>query len=128
MKIRLLIFSGVFALLAASAVHAQTLSVEVPFAFSASGDKYPAGHYKLSPATGDRSIRIDGPENHRGFAVVITRLAAAIHTTPKDAHVVFDKVGEQYFLSEIWFPDQDGYDMHNTKVKHEHQVIDVPIK
>jgi|WetSurMetagenome_2_1015567.scaffolds.fasta_scaffold66612_3 hypothetical protein len=128
MKIRILVVAGTLALLAASAVYAQTLSVDVPFGFTAAGTQFPSGHYQFTPASGNRSVRIDGPENHKAIAQVLTRLAGAIHTTPKDAHVVFDKVETQYFLSEIWIPQQDGYDMYNTKAKHEHKVIDVPVQ
>jgi len=128
MKIRILVLAGTLALLTAAAVRAQSLSAEVPFGFTAATAQLPAGHYKFTPMPDGRSIRIDGSANNQAIVTVITRLAAAIHTTTNDAHVVFDKVDNQYFLSEIWVPGQDGYDTYTTKVKHEHHVINVPVK
>ena len=60
--------------------------------------------------------------------MVLTRTAGAIHNTPADAHLVFDKVGEAYTLSEIWFPGTDGYMLNILKEQHEHRVVDVPVK
>jgi hypothetical protein len=57
---------------------------------------------------------------------VQTRLGAAIHTTKQDSHIVFDKVGEVYTLSEVWIPGTDGWLLFSTKGKHEHKTIDVP--
>jgi hypothetical protein len=57
---------------------------------------------------------------------ILTLLGAAIHTSKQDAHIVFDKVGEVYTLSEIWIPGEDGLLLVATKGKHEHKTIDVP--
>ena len=59
---------------------------------------------------------------------VLTRLAAGIHTTKQDAHVVFDKVGDKYTLSEIWIPGIDGFVLNMIKETHEHKILNVPIK
>jgi hypothetical protein len=69
-----------------------------------------------------------GSSKETATGLVLTRMAAGIHTTPRDAHVVFDKVGDQYWLAEIWIPGEDGIDLHNTTLKHEHRIINVQVK
>jgi hypothetical protein len=49
-----------------------------------------------------------------------------MHTTPEDAHIVFDVVGDKHMLSEIWIPGEDGYLLLATKGKHGHKVINIP--
>jgi len=60
------------------------------------------------------------------YQLLKTRLAGGLYTTPKDAHVVFDKIGNAYVLSELWLPGEDGLLLHVTKEKHEHKVINSP--
>lgn len=40
-----------------------------------------------------------------------------------EPHIVFDKIGERYFLSEVWLPGADGYLLHATNEKHTHQHV-----
>jgi beta-xylosidase len=60
------------------------------------------------------------------MALIQTRIAAGIHTSAQDAHIVFDKVGNSYLLSEIWAPGIDGYMLNVTKEKHEHMIVNTP--
>ncbi len=57
----------------------------------------------------------------------MTRLSGEIHTTPQDAHLVFDKVGDTYLLSELWIPGEDGYLLQITKGAHEHIVLNIKL-
>jgi hypothetical protein len=127
MKTKLLIVS-MFLISAAAALYAQpTLRANIPFAFDVGGKQLPAGEYQFIPATAGDTVRV-ASDQESAMALILTRMAAGIHTTPNDAHVVFDKIGNQYFLSEIWIPGEDGYDLHNTTQKHEHRIINVPVK
>jgi hypothetical protein len=128
MKIRLLLTLSLFALLAITLAYGQSLKVSanIPFAFIASGKTLPAGAYQFFP-NADDPMKIVGPGKSAGVLVpVLTRLGAAIHTSKQDSHIVFDKVGEVYTLSEIWIPGTDGWLFASTKGKHEHKTIDVP--
>ena len=121
-------------LLMAASAYSQTaptmVRAKIPFPFSAAGKVLPAGQYEFTPDSGATAVRITGSD--KGAPAVLqlisTRLAAGIHTTREDAHVVFDKVGNDYTLSEIWIPGFDGYQLNAVKGTHEHAVIDVPIK
>jgi hypothetical protein len=82
------------------------LRANIPFAFTVGKKQLPAGEYKFI-SVNEGNIRVmSGKET--ALATVLTRLAAGIHTTPTDAHIVFDKEGDQYFLAEIWAPGIDG--------------------
>lgn len=127
MRTKVLGTACLFALLVVSASAQTTVRANIPFAFTAAGKVLPAGQYEFLRQANDTTIRVTGSaKGSSAVAMVVTRLAASIHTTPQDAHVVFDKVGEQHFLSEIWIPGVDGFLLYSTKGKHEHEVVDVP--
>ncbi|MCL5743400.1 MAG: hypothetical protein M1541_05655 [Acidobacteria bacterium] len=129
MKIRTLVSSSLLILLAVLFAYGQPMVVKarIPFAFTVEGKVLPAGQYEFTPNINSDAIRVVGSGKGTGaLAMVITMLSGAMHTTPQDAHIVFDKVGNTYTLSEIWEPTGDGYLVHATKGKHEHQVVNVP--
>ena len=101
------------------------LKAMIDFPFTAAGKVLPAGQYEFSRDTMAPVFRVQGEDKSFVMAPVLTRLSAAIHTTPGDAHLVFDKVGETYFLSEVWIPGEDGYLLHAEKGKHEHKVVNI---
>jgi hypothetical protein len=128
---RNLLLISLLTLLAALSVHAQsgTIRAKIPFAFSAAGKQLPAGQYDFASIPGGQSVKVASENGKNAVMVMIlTRTAGAIHSTPADAHVVFDKVGETYTLSELWLPGADGYMLHTMKGQHEHRVVDVPVK
>jgi hypothetical protein len=132
LKTKSLLLISLLALLAAPSIYAQanqTLRVDIPFGFNAAGKYYPAGHYEISPVSKDeQALNVVSPDGkNTGQVPVLTRTAGAIRTTP-EAHVVFDKFGERYVLSEVWYPAGDAYILNVTKERHEHRVINVPIE
>jgi hypothetical protein len=95
--------------------------------FNIEGKTLPAGQYEFFPDVQSSAMRVVGAgKGSSALAMIVTRMAAEIHTTPNDAHVVFDKVGDVYTLSEVWVPGQDGYMLNVTKGKHEHRTVNVP--
>ena len=79
------------------------LSANIPFDFSVSGKKLPAGKYWISralPSSGDTIVQIRSTDGHEN----ITRLTIPLNTlNPMDhGSLVFHRYGEEYFLSEIW--------------------------
>jgi hypothetical protein len=118
---------SLIALLAATLGYGQTMvRANIPFEFTVQGKVLPAGQYQLAREPGKDMIRISGTAKGAAIiAPVITRLSREVHTI-ENAHLVFDKVGETSFLSELWVPGQDGFLLHSTKGQHEHKVLDVP--
>jgi hypothetical protein len=128
-KTKILLTISMFALLATTfAYGAEPLAkASIPFQFMAAGKVLPAGEYEFASDVRTGVVRIvSTPRGSAAIAPIITRLGAGMHTTPVDAHLVFDKVGDTYTLSEIWVPNLDGFLLHATKGKHEHKIVDVP--
>jgi len=113
-------------LLSAALASAASMSIhaKVPFQFVLEGKTFPSGQYDFIEGTNSDTIRVASENgNPSGLAMVVTRLASAIHTTPHAGDVVFDEVGNKCFLSEVWFTGADGFLVHVTKGKHEHRTV-----
>ncbi len=120
----------VFALLAAVLSFGQGRTVataNIPFAFSVEGRTLPAGQYQFIRDANADTMSILGPTKAASALVpVLTRLAGGIHTTPQDAHIVFDVLGDVHTLSEVWASGDDGYLVHITKEQHQHRIVNAP--
>ena len=130
MRTKTVVLFSLLTLLTAGFVYGQSrlIKTSIPFAFNVEGKTLPAGQYEFVPDTESGSMRVV-PAAGKGpavLALVVTRMAGSIHTTPNDSHVVFDNVGDVLTLSEVWMPGQDGFMLYLTKGKHEHRVVNVP--
>ncbi len=129
MKTRILVTLTLLTLLVAAFALAQSLvsKANIPFAFIAAGKTLPAGQYNFTYDAGTNAFRVVGSaKGAEALMPIETRLAGAMHTTPADSHIVFDKVGDKYFLSEVWIVGEDGYLLYMTKGRHEHAIVNVP--
>lgn len=129
MRTRTLVVSSLLVLLVALFAFGQTMNLKakIPFAFTVAGKVLPAGQYAVTTGSNFETIEVRGSGAGAAAIVpVITRLGGALHTTPQDSHLVFDKVGDNYTLSEVWGLTGDGYLVFATKGKHEHAVVNVP--
>jgi hypothetical protein len=126
-KTKILVMAGVIGLLAASFGFAQVdqlIRVNVPFSFVVGKKALPAGEYNFAPNSLNEAIEVTPAKKGEigADAIVLTQLAAEVHNVG-GGHLVFDKVGDTYFLSEIWIPGFDGFLVNATKEKHTHRVI-----
>jgi hypothetical protein len=86
--------------------------VDIPFSFVVKqivkDNSMPAGIYEISsdPADSTHLTIRSNDGTHSTKVSVIERLAATGATQPK---IVFDKIGDANYLSEIHMPGQDGY-------------------
>jgi len=113
------------ALAASPAVaHAQDLLVvNAPFPFVAQGKTLPAGEYRVTLNENHQEVTITSPKGEATVALVSTRLASSNSPAQAD-RVAFDKVGNTYYLSELWFtPGEDGFLMYAAKEPHTHQAL-----
>ena len=92
---------------AGASAQAQTLqyklTVDIPFDFSVSGQKLPAGKYWIGRAhesIGDTVVQFQTTDMHS----VANRFSVPIITfkAKKTGELVFHRYGDQYFLSEVW--------------------------
>ncbi len=113
-----------------SAAYAQdVVTGNIPFKFMASGRQHDPGVYELRLADDEATVMLT-PEKAKGGSGTVmpveTRLAMpASAAKAEEARLVFDKVGDTYYLSEVWFPGLDGCATYMTKQKHTHEVIKV---
>ncbi len=125
MKTKILVTVSFLTLLAVVSASGQTtITADIPFQFTAAGKVLPSGQYQFIRDLNNSIIRVVGPKGASALVQVMTRLGAGIHTSPQDSHIVFDKVGENYTLSELWIPGYDGYVLNMMKGKHEHRTVD----
>jgi hypothetical protein len=98
------IFGALMTLIVASviavpAVHAQKiLSADVPFAFAVGSSQMPAGAYEVAQL-GDRATLIETADHHDK---VLGLYNYAGPSKVGENKLVFDKIGNSYFLREIW--------------------------
>jgi hypothetical protein len=117
---------AVMMIIAASvSANAQTLqyrlTVDIPFDFSAAGEKLPAGKYWIKRAQqsdGDMVVQISSTDGHSN----ITRLTIPLSANKpvKNGILVFNRYGNEYFLSEIWpAGGVTGRELHKSRAERE---------
>jgi hypothetical protein len=126
-KTKIMLTVSLMALLAVTSGYGQqfSLKAKIDFPFTVGSKVLPAGEYEFALDNSAEVFRVTGGGKNLTLASILTRTAGAMHTTPQDAHIVFDVVGDTHFLSEIWLPGADGYVLATTKGKHEHKVINI---
>lgn len=107
---------------------AQTGSVDtqttIPFAFTAGKQLYPAGTYTITYlSTNAQVMNLFKDGKHLVSMQVLTRLARQ-SPVPK-ASLVFDLVGRQHYLSEVWLPEVDGYQVSTRANVHKHEAVEM---
>jgi len=100
-----MIMLGMLLPLMATAVVAQTsqeLVANIPFNFTVCREQMPAGKYKVRPisSANPRALLI-ASEDNRSVEIVCTRDVQA-QKRAGAAKLIFNRYGDQYFLSELW--------------------------
>jgi hypothetical protein len=97
------------------------LRVDVPFAFVVGGRTMPAGSYQVTPQ-GQMELELRGSSGAPAVLTLVTRVAARPNASIPN-ELVFDKVGNQNILSEVWYEGEDGYVFAATKGPHTHTGV-----
>lgn len=108
MKTRKIHLAALFALilLIPALLHAQMaikqplFRVDVPFAFVVGGVHLPAGHYRVYHP-GDPYLVVIERDDGRARATVYVH-PSATSSDESSTKLVFNKYGDQYFLSQVW--------------------------
>ena len=96
---------------------AHRVEAKIPFEFAVSGKAFPEGAYVVSrDLSGPLKIAsLDG--RNAGLALA---MAAQSNTPRKEATLVFDRIGDHYFLTQVWEPGTDaGVEIPRSKMESE---------
>lgn len=79
--------------------------INVPFAFQVRDKTMPAGEYIIRPsdATGDANtiLQINNTKEKR-YTALFDSIPLSVDTAPLKSNVIFGKVNNKYYLSEVW--------------------------
>ena len=94
---------GVGTLALASGLYAQTkATATIPFEFNVQGTTLPAGDYTLASVSAAHDVMaIRNAETNKGILVLAASSAAGYRRGTDKSVVVFHRIGDRYFLSEV---------------------------
>src|SRR5258706_10765584 len=105
------------ALLAAVSVFAQgsqKLIVQVPFGFHVGNSMLPAGQYTVDTDVAQHVLRLRSDDSKS--SVMILTNSVQKFNAPDQGKLVFNKYGDEYFLSQVWKPgDNTGSELRKTQ-------------
>ena len=88
------------------AIRQPLFQIDIPFAFVAEGVHLPAGHYSVYHP-GDPYLIVIEKDDGRARAMAYVH-PSATSSSESSTKLVFNKYGDQYFLSQVWTePDQE---------------------
>ena len=77
------------------------IEADVPFDFTVRQTSLPAGHYTVKRLGSDPEVmEIIGADDRHPFLFLIE--SAQVSNAPKRGELIFDRVGDRYFLSEVF--------------------------
>lgn len=109
---------AVAGLLGAVAQEGPRAVADVPFSFIAAGKTFSPGTYQFNPGKLPNQIIIRNTKTSESWIVpVSTRLSPRQGEEPV---IVFDKVENDHYFSELYLPGYDGYAAQGYKGEHTH--------
>ena len=119
-----------FFVLSATWAQAQSirLKANIPFAFRAGEKLMPAGEYHVQTLSNGVVVRILGPDADNSVMFTTVGISHRIGED-RDAKLIFNKYGEDYVLSEMWWPEQqDGRKPLPSKTEDETAKNVTPVR
>ncbi len=113
----------VLAIAAAGIGQENKLVVIVEFPFAVGDKTLPAGEYQFILDPTATAFRLTDGKKSLALIPIITRIARQPFAGQPNAYLAFDVVQGVSFLSEIWFPGDDGYVVSMTKEDHAHRIV-----
>jgi len=100
---------SLFLLLASASAFAQDdrVKANIPFDFIAGKKMLPAGEYTIGRGLPDQRDLLLVRSTDCQHAVFLVAVENTVNKTPTDTDLVFNKVGDEYFLSQIRIAGED---------------------
>jgi hypothetical protein len=104
-----------------SLAEAQAPSVKVGFSFYAAGKEYQSGNYTIEVTPAGHVVL----HAAKGGAVVDLTPMKSLGPNDKiqSPKLVFNLIGSDRFLSEVWLPGQDGYLVGSVSGPHDQESV-----
>jgi hypothetical protein len=99
-----------------SASPVVTVRVNVPFAFSVNNQVLPAGSYEIVQNDNTSMLTIRNQSDRK--STIFSVNTADERRVPAAAKLVFNRYGDQYFLSQVWTRDS-GRDVRKSRSERE---------
>ncbi len=103
----------------------EAVTAKVDFPFTAGDKQLPPGTYRFTHRVSEFPEIEVGTVDGKALVPIlaVTRLARRGGGEATQGNLVFDKIGDKYYLAEVWLPALDGFLLRATKEKHEHVVV-----
>ena len=102
-----LLFISIFAAMSTASIHAQEttrLKADIPFSFHVGQSAMPAGTYGLQGDSLGRGLLTMRSDSGSG-TVIFPTIPDSTSRPTNSGKLVFNKYGEEYFLSAVWTPN-----------------------
>ncbi len=96
--------------------------IDIPFQFYVDGNLLPAGSYEFSPNAQGTHVELHNVQSEK--TMLISVLTSISLRPVNGAEAVFDVVGTDHYLSELYFKGMDGFAFNGAPTKHIHQVVE----
>jgi hypothetical protein len=108
--------------LGAASLFAQKTEFQTTFKFMVGKEEAPPGSYTVAAMQGGQNnLAVRNTENGHVFYVpILTRISAR---NAADSSVTFDKVGDTYYLAEVYISGSDGYHLQGAPGPHTHVKV-----
>ena len=115
---RFLILTGVALIGVVSTARAQSVMfADIPFEFRTFGAIHQAGRYELRSLDDDQAVEFEAAHQHPTLTRVVTRLEPTPAARRNDGQLIFYKVGDIYYLAQMWVAGRDGFLFDAPKAK-----------
>lgn len=121
-SLRIFLMFGLLAILASLSAHAQSsreMTANIGFSFTIADKTFPAGEYsvtRLNPASDKAALMIKSADGRLSKIALTVPVQAG--TTQESARLIFNRYGEQYFLSQVWTPaDNTGLELSRSRAE-----------
>jgi hypothetical protein len=104
-----------------SLAQAQAPSLKIGFSFYAAGKEYKSGNYTIEVTPAGHVVF----HAEKGGAVADLTPMKSLGRDEKieSPKLVFNLIGSDRFLSEVWLPGQDGYLVGSVSGPHDQEVL-----
>ncbi len=92
----------------------NSVKANIPFDFMVAGKMFPAGEYTISRGSSTGFLVIRNYEAKKAASFLVQNATGKVETKAK---LVFNRYGEDYFLSQIWDGYSDGNQLPKSKAE-----------